>query len=146
MRVASRFAVGVHVLSLLGLDPEAENSSDHMAGSIGANPVIVRNVIGMLRRAGLVTTRQGVAGSRLGKPLEQITLLDVYRAVEAVDEGCLFAIHPNPNPRCTVGAGIGGTLERVFGEAQQAMETHLSRTTIAQVVEDLRAGAPVGAC
>ncbi len=104
MRIASRFAIGIHVLSLLGSNPEAENTSEWMAASIGVNPVIVRNVTGMLRRAGLVNTRQGVAGTQVARPLAEITLLDVYRAVEAVDEGELFAFHPNPNPRCPVGA------------------------------------------
>jgi DNA-binding IscR family transcriptional regulator len=105
------------------------------------NPVVVRNVTGMLRRAGLVTTRQGVAGAHLARPLAEITLLDVYRAVDAVDDGELFAVHPNPNPACPVGAGIQATLERAFGEAQRAMEDRLAGMTLAEIVRDLRAEA-----
>jgi DNA-binding IscR family transcriptional regulator len=137
MRVASRFAIGVHVLSLLGTDPESDNTSEWMASSIGVNPVVVRNVTGMLRRAGLVTTRQGVAGAHLARPLAEITLLDVYRAVEAVDDE-LFAVHPSPNPECPVGAGIQATLERAFGEAQRAMEARLASTTMGEIIRDLR--------
>lgn len=140
MQVASRFSIGVHILSLLGADPGAENTSEYLAGSIGVNPVVVRNVSGMLRRAGLVATRQGVAGARLARPLAEVTLLDVYRAVAAVDEGDLFAVHPNPNPRCPVGANIQRTLENVFGEAQRAMEARLAQTTLEQVARQLRGG------
>lgn len=119
-----------------------ENTSEWMAGSIGVNPVIVRNVTGMLRRAGLVTTRQGVAGTQLAKPLREITLLDVYRAVDAVEEGDLFAVHPNPNPQCPVGANIQTTLEGVFAEAQRAMETRLAETTMEAVVQQLKGASP----
>jgi DNA-binding IscR family transcriptional regulator len=143
MQIASRLAIAVHVLSLLGIADENQSDSDKrksewLAGSIGVNPVIVRNVTGMLRRAGLVTTHQGVAGAYLAKTLETITLLDIYHAVEAVDEGELFALHPQPNPDCLVGANIQTTLEGVFGEAQRAMEARLAATTMQQIVNGLR--------
>lgn len=141
MRIASRFSIGVHVLSLLGIDPDADNTSEYMAGSIGVNPVVVRNVIGMLRRAGFITTQQGVAGAQLGKPLEAITLLDVYRAVEAVEEGDLFACHANPNPQCPVGAHIQTTLTDIFEEAQKAMEARLASVKMTEVVRQLRTAA-----
>jgi DNA-binding IscR family transcriptional regulator len=142
MRTASRFAIAVHVLSLLGVGECGEPTSEGMAESIGVNPVVVRNITGMLRRAGLVRTRQGVPGTHLARPLAEITLLDVYRAVE--DAGDLFAVHPRPNPRCPVGGNIGTTLDKVFGEAQRAMESRLADTTMAEVVRDLRSCARPG--
>ncbi len=141
MRVASRFAIGVHILSLLGIDPDSDNTSEWMAGSIGVNSVIVRNISGMLRRAGLVSTKQGVAGTRLAKPLAAISLLDVYQAVEAVEDGALFAFPPNPSPQCPVGANLQTALDSVFHEAQQAMEARLAATTLAQIVSSLRHAA-----
>ncbi|MBB6051091.1 Rrf2 family transcriptional regulator [Armatimonas rosea] len=138
MRIASRFAIGIHILALMEVYPEVEATSDLMAASIGVNAVIVRNVTGMLRRAGLVRTRQGVAGAQLAKPLHEITLLEVYRAVHAVEEADLFALHEKPHPACLVGNNIQKTLEGVFTEAQQAMETRLAQTSMAQVVTQLR--------
>lgn len=139
MRIASRFAIAVHILSLLGTFPEETLTSDWMAGRIGVNPVIVRNITGMLRRAGLVTTQQGAAGAFLARPLQQITMFDVYQAVEMQEE--LFSIHPRPNTNCPVGANIQGTLETVFTKAQQEMEAHLAETTMAKVVRELKAAA-----
>lgn len=136
MPIASRFAIAVHILTLLGLEDGTEATSEWMAGSIGVNPVIVRNVTGQLRRAGLVHTSQGVAGTHLARPLEQISLLDVYRAAEV--DGDLFSIHANPNPNCPVGANIQASLEANLGEAQRAMEDRLQRTTLADLVQDLR--------
>lgn len=116
-------------------------TSEWMAGSIGVNAVIVRNIAGQLRRAGLVTARQGVAGTSLAKPLEQISLLDVYRAVEV--DGELFAIHPRPNPDCPVGANIQSSLEDVFHEAQEAMEARLAATSVREIATTIQEKASI---
>jgi DNA-binding IscR family transcriptional regulator len=139
VRIANRFSIGVHILSLLGALRDAEHTSEWMAGSIGVNPVVVRNVTGMLRRAGLVRTRQGVAGTWLARPLSEVTLLEVFRAVE--DEASLFSVHPRPNPKCPVGARIEQTLSEIFAEAESAMYTKLARITLEQVVRQLDTSA-----
>jgi len=136
MRIASRFSIAVHILSLLEICSGPEATSEWMAGSIGVNPVIVRNVMGQLRRAGLVTTQQGVAGGRVARPLDQVSLLDVYRAVEV--DGDLFAMH-HPNPSCPVGANIQATLDVRFEAAQNALEAKLAEATVGDVVGDIRA-------
>jgi DNA-binding IscR family transcriptional regulator len=110
-----------------------------MAGSIGVNAVIVRNITGMLRRAGLVHTRRGVAGAELTRPLSEITLLDVFHAVEG--EGGLFGIHLRPNPECPVGQGIQTALEHNFSSAQRAMEAELRSMTLAKIAGDVRRAA-----
>jgi DNA-binding IscR family transcriptional regulator len=140
VRIANRFSIGVHILSLLGTLRDAEHTSEWMAGSIGVNPVVVRNVTGMLRRAGLVRTQQGVAGAWLARPLREVTLLDAYRAVE--DAGSLFSVHPRPNPKCPVGARIEETLSDVFAEAENAMHTKLASITLEQVVRRLGKSVP----
>jgi DNA-binding IscR family transcriptional regulator len=136
MRTATRTAVAVHVLSLVALAERGQATSDWMAGSAGVHPVAIRNVLGMLRRAGLVETRQGAPGASLGRPLGSITLLDVFRAVGGDAE--LFPRHDAPNPDCPVGAGIADALDRTLGEAQRALEARLAATTLAEVVESLR--------
>ncbi|MBN9501559.1 Rrf2 family transcriptional regulator [bacterium SCN 57-13] len=141
MRIASRFSIAVHILTLCEVDPLGAPTSEWMAGSIGVNAVIVRNITGQLRRAGLVTARQGVAGTSLAKPLEQISLLDVYRAVEV--DGELFAIHPRPNPDCPVGANIQSSLEDVFHEAQEAMEARLAATSVREIATTIQEKASI---
>ena len=94
----------------------------------------------MLRRAGLINTSQGVKGAQLSRPLSKISLLDVYRAVEP--DGALFSVHPRPHPGCEVGSKIQGTLEKVFGQAQDAMETMLAATSMQQVVRELSQSGP----
>lgn len=137
MRIANRFSIAVHILSLLGALRDAEHTSEWMAGSIGVNPVVVRNITGMLRRAGLVRTQQGVAGTRLARPLSEITLLDVYRAVE--EDTSVFSVHPRPNPKCPVGSRIEQTLSQIFTSAEHAMHAKLEGVTLDLVVRRLSA-------
>lgn len=137
MRVGTRFSIAAHILALLGSEREGGTaaSSEYLAASIGVNPVVVRSVMGQLRRVGLVKTSQGVAGASLAKPLSEIALLDVYRAIEP--DGGLFAIHERPNPKCPVGAGIQSALECYFGRVQRSLEQRLEAITLSQVLDEI---------
>lgn len=134
----SQYAVAVHVLSIISQFPEHASSAD-IAASVGTNPVVIRTVTGLLRRADLLATQQGVSGARLTRDPRDITLLDVYRAVNG--EASVFRLHEHPHPACPVGANIQSTLEARFGCAQAAMEAELARTTLADVLGDLAARA-----
>lgn len=131
--LSSRAAVAVHVLAFLTWRREQAVSSQQIARSVNTHPVVVRRIVGALRRAGLVEVQPGAAGgARLARAPEEISLLEVYRSVE--DGESLFALHPQPPCRdCGVGANIQSALTGVFGEAQEAMEQVLGRVTVADV-------------
>ncbi|SEO88267.1 DNA-binding transcriptional regulator, IscR family [Amphibacillus marinus] len=137
MSISSRFAVGIHILSLINVDQGVTISSDYLAGSVNTNPVVIRRMMGMLKKAGLIEVRPGIAGIKLAKEPELITLFDVYKAVDVVQEKELFSIHENPHPDCTVGKHIQSTVEPLFIAAQLAMEKVLSNVTLLDVVEDI---------
>ena len=125
MGISSRFTVGVHMLTLLAMI-ETRCTSEWIAGSVNTNPVVIRRITGMLKRAGLVDVQAGKGGTTLARDLEEITLLDVYKAVEVVEEGQLFSFHENPNIECPVGANIQSVLEIILMQAQEAMENVLA--------------------
>ena len=126
----SDYSIAVHILSLLNAFPEPM-SSEYVADSVGVNPVVIRNVTGLLRRGGLLSTQRGVIGARLTRPADQISLLDVYRAVNAPES--VLKMHPHPNPSCPVGARIQGVLDDVFGQAQAALETRLAQVRLSDI-------------
>ncbi|MFF2093931.1 Rrf2 family transcriptional regulator [Paenibacillus sp. NPDC058174] len=133
----NRFAVAVHILSLLELMKDTRLTSEYIAGSVNTNAVVIRRIMGMLSKAGLVLTSPGVAGASLSRPVDQITLLDIYRAVQNDGHEELFAIHDKPNPDCSVGRNIQSSLEHAFSEAQQALEDKLAALTLKQITTDL---------
>jgi Rrf2 family protein len=133
MQISSRFSVAVHVLTLLAVTPAGELlTSDRMAGSVNTNPVVIRRILGQLKKAGLVEVRAAAGGTYLRRPAADITLLDVYRAVEVV-EANLFSIHDKPNPKCPVGRNIQAALDATLQRAQAALEQQLAGVSVAQV-------------
>ncbi|MFC7394808.1 Rrf2 family transcriptional regulator [Scopulibacillus cellulosilyticus] len=133
--VNSRLAVAIHILSLIAQNPHEQMTSDYIAASVNTNPVVIRRIIGMLKKAGLLKTHPGAAGTFLAKDPSDISLLDVYRAVQTKDE--LFAIHEQPNPNCPVGKNIQSTLNETFHDVQKAMENELAGKSIKDILDHL---------
>ncbi|NRG33036.1 Rrf2 family transcriptional regulator [Niallia circulans] len=137
MSISSRFSVGIHILTLIEINKTGINSSEFLASSVNTNPAVIRKIIGMLKNAGLVNVRPGIAGAQLAKELSEISLLDVYKAVNVVADKELFSVHDNPSPDCPVGRNIQDAVIPIFSIAQTAMEKALSNVTIEDVVKDI---------
>jgi DNA-binding IscR family transcriptional regulator len=137
MSISSRFSVGIHILALIDFNKDGINSSEFLAGSVNTNPVVIRKIMGMLKKAGLVEVNPGIAGAKLAKEPSDITLLDVYKAVDVVQEKELFSVHGNPNPVCQVGRNIQETMDPLFSAAQLALEKSLENVTLEDVVKDI---------
>ncbi|MFJ8267687.1 Rrf2 family transcriptional regulator [Peribacillus asahii] len=137
MSISSRFSVGIHILSLIEFNKEGISSSDFLASSVNTNPAVIRKLMGMLKKAGLVEVHPGIAGAKLAKKMSEITLLDVYKAVNVVQDNELFGMHENPNPDCPVGRHIQNTIEPIFSAAQLAMEKVLGNVMLEDVVKDI---------
>ncbi|WP_294476867.1 Rrf2 family transcriptional regulator [uncultured Ruminococcus sp.] len=139
MQITSKFTVAVHILTCIDIfDGQMRVTSDFLSGSTGVNAVIVRGVLGQLRKAGIVETRQGSGGAHLAKALDEITLYDIYKAVDCVDDEGLFHFHENPNADCPVGRNIHKAMDGRLQTAQAALENELKSTTLAEVVADTR--------
>jgi len=141
MSTNSRFAVAVHVLSLMAWSGEEPLKSEQVAESVNTNPVVIRRMLLELAEAGLVVSQTGsLGGSRLANDPAKTTLLDVYQALEC---GGVFSLHRQPPSRdCPVGVNIETVLGDVFLEVDSAVEHVLGTITINDVVQRLK---PCGA-
>ena len=137
MQITSKFTAAVHILTCIEVfGGEMRVTSDFLSGSTGVNAVIVRNVLGQLREAGIVETRQGSGGAHIAKPTGEITLYDIYRAIECTDDTGLFRFHENPNAKCPVGRNIHKVMDSRLEAAQASLENELKLTTLAEIVSD----------
>lgn len=139
MQISSRFTMAIHMFACIDTFENQKMTSDFMAGSIGTNPVIIRKLLQQLKTAGLIQVSRGTGGVSIMKPLEQITFLDVYRAVECTPEEELFHFHENPNENCPVGRNIHHVLDDKLARVQKAMERELAAITLADVKKDTAA-------
>jgi Rrf2 family protein len=140
MSTSSRFAVAVHVLTLMASSGEESLKSEHVADSVNTNPVVIRRILCDLAEADLVVSQTGATGgSRLARRPADITLLDIYRAVDC---GGVFSLHRQPpNRNCPVGLNIEEVLGTVQAQVNSAVEHVLAKITVRYVLCRLRACA-----
>ena len=134
--MSSKLAVSIHILVLLAARQDALLTSEYIACSVSTNPVVIRRILGSLRRAGMVRSHPGQNGGwELARRPEAITLLDAF---EAVEHEPVFALHPKqPNHNCSIGKSIQTALLETFDEVEQAMERQLASTSVADVLKRL---------
>jgi Rrf2 family protein len=130
MAVNTRFCTGIHTLVLLAADPDVQQTSDEIARKLNTNPVVIRRVLSLLRQAGLVSSQKGPSGgSKLAKPGKAIRLGDIYRALEPV------SIFHGSNLTGEQADKVNGALEKIYRDAQGALEAELDGTTLNQLAK-----------
>lgn len=137
MQFSSRLTIATHILLCIEIfKDDYKVTSNFLAGSINVNPVIIRNVLGLLSSAGIVEIKAGVGGASLAKSPDEITLLDIFKAVEK--EESLFHFHENPNPQCPVGRNVHNIMDSKLDTIQSAMENELSKITLSQLIKETK--------
>lgn len=137
MKITSKFTVAVHTLLVIHMFSDTKKTtSEFIAASVRVNPVVIRRTLLSLKAAGIVEVKAGSGGARIVKDLKDVSLYDIYKAVDCVDGG-LFHFHENPNPACPVGKNIHAVLDNRLSDAQAAMENELKKVTLADLTRDL---------
>lgn len=137
MKITSKFTVAVHTLLVIyTFSDKRKTTSEFIAASVRVNPVVIRRTLLSLKAAGIVEVKAGSGGARIVKDLKDVSLYDIYKAVDCVDGG-LFHFHENPNPACPVGKNIHAVLDKRLSDAQAAMENELKKVTLADLTRDL---------
>jgi Rrf2 family protein len=137
MAVNTQFAIAVHIMAGLGYQPGRCLNSSHLAASVNTSPSFVRRVLAKLSRAGLVKTTTGKAGACwLAKNTKDISLLDIYRAVDAPKA---FAVHTYGEEKaCAVSCHIKSALEGALKKTQGAMEASLADISLGRIISDMK--------
>ena len=129
MATNTRFATGLHTLVLLAREPDSLLSSETIAERLQTNAVVIRRILAQLQEAGLVRNHKGpFGGSELVRPAGQLTLADVYKAIE---HASLF------NDAAVSGADakrIALELRRVLSLAEKQLLGSLAEVTLQQIV------------
>ena len=140
MQISSRFTIAIHILICVELYGDKEPAtSESLAGSIGVHPVVIRRILGQLRRAGLIRVARGrEGGAHIARALGEISLADIFRATECIGNDPLFSFHEKPNPACPVGRSIHNILDGRLDAIQRAMEHEMESTTLAGLMKEAR--------
>lgn len=131
---STKLSVSIHILSVIALMEAGPVTSEYIASSINTNPALVRRLMSRLKKAKLIKTSTKLGVTGLARKAEEISLLDIFLAVE--DHRDLFSIHGNTNLNCPVGAKIEGTLKHLYDNIQNATEEKLSAVTLADITKE----------
>ena len=133
MSTNSRLASAIHIMSFVAYSGDEGTTSEAIAKSLKTNPVVVRKILRLLDREGLVTLRQGrYGGVGLRLPASDITLRQIYKAVES--ESGVFAMRSQVHEGCVVACAMKRRLGPIFNSANRAVEQALSRTRLAELI------------
>lgn len=116
--LSGKFAISVHILTLLTKFPNDYLSSEFIAGSMNLNPVLVRKEIANLKAHHIVESKEGKnGGTKLSKAASNITLKEIF---EMTFENIGLGYAKNqPNPDCLVGKKINQNLDALYVEMNQ---------------------------
>ncbi|WNY22897.1 hypothetical protein MmiHf6_01890 [Methanimicrococcus hongohii] len=103
MKISSRFSIAVHIIITIAiLGNKQKMTSDFLASCISVNPVVIRRILGQLKKVNIVDVKAGEGGAFLIKDTSDLTLFDIYQAVEVVEDISLFNSHKQPETACPV--------------------------------------------
>ncbi|MEC4003942.1 Rrf2 family transcriptional regulator [Flavobacterium sp. SUN052] len=127
--ISGKFAITLHILTLLSKYPDDYLSSEFIAGSVNLNPVLVRKEIANLKKNNIVESKEGKnGGTKLSKSTSKISLNDIFKLT--FDEMTLGFGKNEPNPKCPVGKEINSNLEELYKKVNTSISNELSAITL----------------
>jgi DNA-binding IscR family transcriptional regulator len=139
MKTDSRMSRVLHALIHMK-QAESPLTSEALGEMLCTNAVVVRRLFGGLRDMGYVTSEKGHGGGWvLAEALENITLLDVYRAV---GEPPLFShLVSEDHPECLVEQAVNAHLSATLLEARDVLLKKFEKVTLAMLAEEFETAA-----
>ncbi len=133
----TRFSSAIHTLIMIA-GAETPMTSDQIAESVGTNASYIRKITGLLKKQGIIDSRQGISGFTLLVAPDELSLLKIYQAITETEQVHVFDLHQNPNDECIVGRHIQPVLEDVFRGIEKKAELELKNTTLSDCMQKMR--------
>jgi Rrf2 family protein len=132
MNTDKRLCDVLHVLLHLA-QADGPLTSDVLAEALGTNAAVFRRTMAGLRETGYVDSVKGPGGGwALARPLKEISLADVY---SALDRPNLFAIgRRSEKPDCLIERRVNAVLADTMEEAEELLLRRFSGITLDELL------------
>ncbi len=129
--ISGKFAITLHILTLLSKFPDEYLSSEFLAGSMNLHPVLIRKEIANLKKHHIVESKEGKnGGTKLLKPAESINLNDIFKITfKTVSLGYS---KNDPNPDCPVGKNINKKLDELYLDINKKISQELNTISLVE--------------
>ena len=138
MAYSSKLSMAIHTILYIRQNESAfKVTSKMIAESVNVNPVIIRRLVGDLKKAGIIEVDSKYGGAHIAKDLKDVTMWDVFVAVE--DESkAMFGFHEKPSNTCPVGKNIHAILDDKYEDVQKSFKKKLNGITLADLYRELK--------
>ena len=133
MKYSTKLSDTLHILVFLSLVTDQRLTSARIAESVKTNPAYIRQLMSALNAAGIISNTQGQANASLLRSPDEITMLDVYHAVEGNKP--LLHLDVDTNPECGVGINIQLAIADFYRDVQQVAEQKMNEITLQNIIE-----------
>lgn len=127
--ISGKFAITLHILTLLSKFPDEYLSSEFLAESMNLHPVLIRKEIANLKKHHIVESKEGKnGGTKLLKPASEINLDDIFKITfKTVSLGYS---KNDPNPKCPVGKQINKKLDELYIDINEKISEELNTISL----------------
>ena len=136
MRMSSNFTVSIQMLLLMLISGNQKITSDIISQSTGANPVLISQLYKKLKDAGIIKVSTGQGVTTLSKDPKEISLWDIYTAVEKHNVDDLFKFHPKISDGCQIGRFFKEILSPHLEDAVEALSKEMSGVSLFQLATE----------
>ncbi|MDR3766371.1 MAG: Rrf2 family transcriptional regulator, partial [Butyricicoccus sp.] len=137
MQISMKCSVAVHcLLFIYEAKGIAKVTSNLLAESTGCNPVVIRNILSALKKAGLITVPRGPGGAELRMDPSQITLYQIYTALEPDGLASLIGIHACQNRPCPVAQNIRQVLQTPYRKIEDSIQKTMEQITLQSMIDE----------
>ena len=130
LSISDAASLAMHAMVFLAARANRSASSREIALELNASGAHLSKVLQRLAKVGLLKSMRGPRGGfRLGRPPEQVPLLEVYESIEGPlqSRNCLLSRPVCVGDKCI----LGGLLETV----NELVRGHLTETKLSQLIQ-----------
>lgn len=139
MQISMKCSVAVHCLIFIyEAEGRVKVTSELLSESTGINAVIIRNILGSLKKAGIINVARGTGGAELNMSPDSINLYMVYNAVEPEGLSSLIGIHNCKDRKCPVAKNIYEILRKPYIKIEDSIINTMKEIKLISLIEDYR--------
>ena len=137
MQISMKCSVAVHCLIFIyEAKDKAKVTSTLLSQSTGCNPVIIRNILSSLKKAGIITVARGTGGAELCLSPSEITLFQIYNALEPNGLSGIIGIHSCNGLKCPVAQNIQKVLYSPYYKIEDSIKNTMEGITLQSMIDD----------
>lgn len=137
MQISMKCSIAVHCLIFIYEAKGITKVTSHLlAESTGSNPVIIRNIISSLKKAGIISVARGTGGAELCMQPSEITLYQIYNALEPDGLSALIGIHPCKDRKCPIAQNIQKVLQSPYQKIEDNIKETMKDITLQSMIDD----------